>query len=261
MQTQCMLAHRLRDLGRYAEALPLLEEALKVFRETDTSGPTQAMAVHRLAQAFQQLGQPARAQALLSRDLDSLTPGPAVMQRVHRADLSRQLGNLDAARKQLREAFTLIGNPDDVYYRVATMFATAIVEPDEAESMATSLAAWASAHQRFGLALAGHVRAASAALAQQAVLRALPHVEAALRLAAEYQPDSFYLPEMWLVASRVFDAAGRHAEALRAAEEGTAWVRQVADRHVPPPFVDSFLNRNAVNRDLLQFGARLANRR
>jgi tetratricopeptide (TPR) repeat protein len=219
------------------------------------------MAVHRLAQAFQQLGQPARAQALLSNDLETLTPAQTVMQHVHRADLAQQLGNAKVAQQELRKALALIGNPDDVYYRVATMFGTAIVEPDEAESMATSLAAWASAHQRFGLALAGHVRAARAALAQQAILRALPHVEAALRLAADYQPDSFYLPELWLVAARVFDAAGRQDEARRAVEDGAAWVRQVANHHVPPFFVDSFLNRNAVNRDLLQFGARLANRR
>ena len=260
MQAQCTLAHRLRDLGRYAEAVRLLEEALAFFRDAKAPGPSMAMAVHRLAQAFQQLGQPARAQALLSRDLADLTPGLLMMHHVHRADLAQQLGNAVLAQREIRTALERISNPDDVYYRVGTMFAAGIVEPEEAESLATSLAAWASAHQRFGLALAGHVRAAGAALRQRAVLRALPHVEAALRLSAEYQPDSFYLPELWLVAGRVLMAADRTEEARHAVEEGCGWVRRVARSHLPEHFVDSFLNRNAVNRDLLQLGARLSNR-
>jgi DNA-binding SARP family transcriptional activator len=261
MQAQCTLAHRLRDLGRYREALALLEEALSFFRQGQVRSPSVAMAVHRLAQTFQQLGQPARAQALLAPEPGTLSPALAMMRHVHRADLAQQLGSSKLALQEIRTALAQISDPEDVYYRVGTLFATGIVAPDEAESLATSLAAWASAHQRFGLALAGHARAARAALAQHAVLRALPHVEAALRLGAEYQPDSFYLPEMWLVAGRVYAAAGHTSEAVRAVDEGATWVRRVAQNDVPEHFVDSFLNRNAVNLELLQLSARQAGRR
>lgn len=251
------LAHHLRDLGRYAEALTLLEDCLAGMREGG-SAADKAGVEHRLVLLFQQLGQPGRAQALLTHEHAGLPPGPAMMQLVHRADLAHQLGGDGLAL--MREALAMIPDPGDIYHRIGSLFATRIVEPDEGEAMATSLAAWASARERFGVALAGHVRAAACALAQGAAARALPQVEAALDLAREHQPDSFYLPETWLVAARVFNALGRPAEAARMARTGREWVMAVHDMHVPVAFRASFLHRNAVNRDLLELASRrLAN--
>jgi tetratricopeptide (TPR) repeat protein len=254
MQGQMTLAHRLRDLGRYAEAVPLLEEALALFRRNGGSRSDAAAIEHRLAQAFQQLGQPARSQQLLQIDHVQLPLGLAVMRQVHRADLAHQLGG--DALTPMRAALALQPDPNDIYHRIATLFASAIVPADEGEALATGLAAWASAHQRQGLALAGHIRAARCALAQDAARRALPHVEAALRLAQDHQPESFYLPELWLVAARVLHALGRAADAEVALRDGLAWVQRVSEQHVPAPFRDSFRQRNPVNRELFALAAR-----
>ena len=156
----------------------------------------------------------------------------------------------------MRAALALQPDPNDIYHRIATLFASAIVPADEGEALATGLAAWASAHQRQGLALAGHIRAARCALAQDAARRALPQVEAALRLAQDHQPESFYLPELWLVAARVLHALGRAAEAEAALRDGLAWVQRVGDQHVPALFRDSFRQRNPVNRELFALAAR-----
>ena len=176
-----------------------------------------------------------------------------MMRLVHRADLAHQLGQ--DGLPLMRRALAVIDRPDDVYHRVASLFATRLVPADEGEALATSLAAWASVRERLGMALAGHVRAAACALALGAPQRARPHAEAALHLAAERRPDSFYLPELWLVAGQVEAALG-HADAASAHwQAGAAWVQHAAGG-LPPAFCDSFLQRNAVNAALLAAAAR-----
>ena len=69
-------------------------------------------------------------------------------------------------------------------------------------------------------------------------------------------PDTYYLPELWLVAAQVFEALARHDDARRAARDGHAWVMAVHDAHVAPEFRESFLHRNPVNRELLGLAAR-----
>ncbi len=148
--------------------------ALARFERTASTADA-AGAEHRLAQLFQQLGQPARAKLLLEPERSGLPPGLAMMRLVHRADLAHQLGR--DGLPQLRQALTVIDRPDDVYHRMASLFATRLLPPDEGEAVATSLAAWASARERLGMALAGHVRAAACALAPGAPRRARPHIE------------------------------------------------------------------------------------
>ena len=253
-QMRCGFAHRLRDVGRYAEALALLSAALESFRASASAADNIASTEHRLAVLFQQLGQPARGQALLAAEHAALPIGLAVMRRVHRADLARQLGG--DALGNIRAALEMVPDPQDIYHRMASLFATTIVDPEEGEALAAGVAAWATRRERLGLALAGHTRAAACALALGRAARALPHVETALHLAAEYQPDTYYLPELWLVAAQVFEALARHDDARRAARDGHAWVMAVHDAHVAPEFRESFLHRNPVNRELLGLAAR-----
>ena len=255
VQARVVWAHRLRDTGRYAQAMALLQEALEGYRE-GASDPDIASAEHRLAQLYQQLGQPARAAQLLERERTGLAPGLAMMRLVHRADAAHALGR--KGLPQLRRALTIIDNPDDVYHRLAGLFATRLVPAAEGEALATSLAAWASIRERHGVALAGHVRAAACALALGAPQRAHPHVEAALHLSAERRPDSFYWPEMWLVAGQVEAALERPAAATRHWQAGAAWVQRTALTEVPPEYRDSFLHRNPVNAGLLESAARSA---
>ena len=259
LQSQSLLAHRLRDLGRYAEALPVFEEALAHFRAAGSRRWVSATA-HRLALTWVQLGQFARAKRILADDPHDPAPLSQAMWEASRAELARLTTPPRPADAQahVRTAMRILGAwPEDGAYRIVTLFATAIVAAEEGEPLATELAAWASARERFGLALGAHVRAAACALAQGAPRRALSHVEAALRLAPEYETDSMYRGELWLVAARVYEAAGEQALAVRMVTQGGAWVQETAERHVPREFRDSFMHRNAVNRELFELARRL----
>jgi DNA-binding SARP family transcriptional activator len=249
LQMQVTLAHRLRDVGRYGRALTLLDEALAGYAAHGASHSDFALAEQRLVVLHQQLGQPARALHLLAAERPGVPPGVAMIRLAHRAELEAQRGR--DGLTLMREALQIIPNADDIFHRIATLFATRLVPADEGEAMAANLALWATTRERHGVALAGHVRAAACALALGAPARALPHVEAARRLATRYLPDSFYLPELWLVSAQTFATLGREPAARRAAAEGQAWVREVHDAHVPAEFRDSFLHRNAVNRELM----------
>ncbi len=252
MQMQTPHAHRLRDVGRYAEALPLLEEALEAFR-TQGSATDRAMTAQRLALLYLFLGQPARAQQALALFKPGVPPGITMFQRVLQAELAFATGA--DALTPTREALAMMGNEDDVFHRIATLFASRIVPPDEGEALAAGLAVWAGVRGRQGLAMSAHVRAAACAAAQGEHRRALPHVQAALALVVEHQPESFYLAELWWVAGRVLLALGRSGEAQQALRAGRDWVMRVHDEQVPPLYRESFLHRNGVNRELLALAA------
>ena len=256
LQMQVTLAHRLRDLGQFGEALELLETALAGYEAGGGSHSDKALTEQRLVVLFQQLGQAWRARSLLAHERPGVPRGVAMIRLAHRAELQHMTDG--DGLPLMREALRIVPNSDDIYHRITTLFATRLVPPDEGEALAAGLAAWATNRERHGVALAGHVRAAACALALAAPNRAWPHVEAARHLAKTYLPDSFYLPEVWLVAGQVLDALGRAAEARRAVADGLAWVTRVHDSHVPAAFRDSFLQRNPVNRELQALAARWA---
>lgn len=256
LQMQVTVAHRLRDAGRYDEALPMLEEALAGYETLGGSHSDKALVEQRLVVLYQQLGQPARAAPLLATPRTGVPKGVAMIRLAHCAELEQQMGRDGLAL--MRQALQIIPNPDDIYYRITSLFATRLVPAEEGEAMAESLAQWARTRERYGVALAGHVRAGACALRLGAPERALPHALAALELARSYLPDSFYLAEAWLVAAQAMAALGQNADAHRTAHDGLAWVTAVHAAHVPVEFRDSFLHRNPVNRDLLALAAHAA---
>lgn len=255
LQMQVTSAHRLRDVARYGDALGLLEEALAGLASGAGSQADLARTEHCLVVLYQHLGQPARAVPLLAVERAGMPRGLAMIRLAHRAELETRMGR--DGLPMMREALQIIPNADDVYHRITCLFATRLVEADEGETLAAGLALWATTRERYGVALAGHVRAAACALAQGAPARAFPHVDAALHLARHYLPDSFYLAELWLVAAQALEALGRDGDARRTAAEGLDWMTRVHDAQVPAQFRASFLERNPVNRELLALNARL----
>jgi hypothetical protein len=254
MHSQVMLAHRLRDRGQYREAVLLLEEAVDVFRKSDQPYWLTA-ATHRLALAYAQLGQHARAQQLLRDDPAGAPLLHRAMWIAHRAEVLRLSGA--PAAGVIREALMLLGEDQaDGAYWIATLFASGMTSADEGEALATRVLAWAVTQQRLGMVLAAHTRIARCALAQDATARALQHIEAAQRLSNEYDPDCFYRAEIWWVAAQTLRAAGRDADADRAIADGVAWINDIATSHVPDCYRDSFLNRNTVNRAMLAAASR-----
>jgi DNA-binding SARP family transcriptional activator/tetratricopeptide (TPR) repeat protein len=246
------LGHHLRNLGRYREAIELMDDATQGF-VAGRSPMLLASVNHQMALLWVQLGQAARAQPLVAADVPEQTAVQQAQRLAFRAMVWEAQGR--PAVDEIRRALALVPNPDSLAHRMWTLAATTLVEPQEGESLACGLAVWAAARERLGLALAAHGRAARCAWAQESWARAVPHVDEALRLSRDVQPDLYYLPELWLVAAQVYGAAGREEDRLIALRTGCEWVLRVAREHVPDAFRQSFLHRNPVNSQLLQWAA------
>lgn len=254
VQEEIGLATRLRDLGHYARALPMLEEGLAVFESAQMVNDL-ALAQFRLGLLHVFLGQPARAHLLLSARPPDLLPGIALVRDVLRARLATDsAGEAVAAIRQALEAH---GSPGDAFHLIATLLAAQSVAADEGEAWASAIASRATREGRMGVAMSAHVRAASRAADQAAWLRASVHAEAALALSADYGPDNFYLPEMWCVAARVALGSGREEAAREHVAVAQRWVRARLEHDVPPACHESFLRRNPVNAELATLAARL----
>jgi DNA-binding SARP family transcriptional activator len=248
VQEQTALAARLRDLGHYARALPVLETGLELFESAQMVNDV-ALAQLRLGLLYVFLGQPARARPLLADQAPSLLPGVALVREVLRVQLdARPAGEAVAA---MRTAVARYGNPTDAFHMLASLWAAQSVADDEGEAMAAAIANRAMREGRIGLAMGAHVRAAARAADQAAWRRAAVHVEFALTLSVDHGPDNFYLPELWCTAARVAQGSGQVDAARRHVETALCWVRKRLENDVPPTFRDSFLHRNRINAELI----------
>jgi tetratricopeptide (TPR) repeat protein len=254
VQEQVGLATRLRDLGRYARALPMLEEGLAAYESAQMVNDL-ALAQFRLGLLHVFLGQPARAHLLLSARPPDLLPGISLVRDVLRAQLAA--GSAREAVAAIRHALEAHGNPGDAFHFIATLLAAQSVAADEGEAWASAIASRATREGRMGVAMSAHVRAASRAADQAAWLRASVHAEAALALSADYGPDNFYQPELWCVAARVALGSGREEAAREHVAVAQRWVRARLEHDVPPAFSESFLRRNRVNAELATLAFRL----
>jgi hypothetical protein len=81
---------------------------------------------------------------------------------------------------------------------------------------------------------------------------ALEAAQRALELAASFDSRDLYRPELYLNAAHAMRAAGLEDEARQQLALARAWIMNcVTSGQVPEPFVDSFLHRNPINRDIL----------
>jgi DNA-binding SARP family transcriptional activator len=244
------LGHHLRNLGCYREALDLMQEAAQGF-EAGGAGMVLASVQNQLALCWVQLGQPGRAQPLVAGDLPEQTAVQRAQRLAFRATVLAAQGR--PAVDEIRRALALAPLPDSLPHRMWSLVATALVDPQEGEALAVAVADWSRARERLGMTLASHGRAARCAWQQGGWQRALPHVEEALRLTQDVQPDLYYLPELWWTAAQVYAAAGQRADRRAVVRVGAHWVQRVARDHVPELFRDSFLRGNPFNADLLRW--------
>ncbi|MBB4844536.1 DNA-binding SARP family transcriptional activator [Paucibacter oligotrophus] len=253
LHRQATLGWRRRDLGEYRAALALMEDALAGMADVGPDAAAAFSVSHRLALAYAQLGQHGRARQLLQRHEPPPVGLPARrgLWLSHSAELARLAGELALARRQADEALALLApQREDIPYRVVCLQACPLLPAEAGEAMASGLAAWAAAHERFGLALAAHVRGADCAVRAGQPARALGHVEAARSLAQQFDTEIIYKGEYWLACAQALALSGQ-AEAARALHnDGRAWLAHCAAEQVPEAFLDSFVQRNPVNRAL-----------
>jgi DNA-binding SARP family transcriptional activator len=250
-----VLARDESEAGLYSSALPALESVVTEFERRQARFWHQAgrMVLVRL---WLDLGQYARAVPLLRDEPDELPVWLRADRRLLQLELARALGQ-SAPAGVLDEALALAATDPQrgPGLQVRTLRS---LPPADVLAQAPALIKTLSARERFGAVLSLHVHVAHAALGAGRTEVATSSARAALALVAEgYAPESMYRPEANLVAGRALAQAGAHAEAAAAFKAGSDWVRSHALPHVPVPFLDSFLHRNPVNRELLAAAARL----
>ena len=251
-----VLARDESETGFYNSALPALESVVTEFGRRGAGFWLQASRMV-LVRLWLDLGQYARAVPLLRDEPDDLPAWLRADRRLLQLELASALDQA-APAAVLDEALALA--PVDPQ-RGPGMQVRALraLPPAQVLAQAPDLARTLAARERFGGLLALHVQVARAALDKGQTDLAASSARAALALFEEgYAPESMYRPEANLVAWRALAQAGAHAEAAAALDAGIEWIRSHALPHVPVTFIDSFLHRNPVNRELLAAAKRAA---
>ena len=97
-------------------------------------------------------------------------------------------------------------------------------------------------------------------IAQQtpAIAQAAAAAERALELAAHTDSYGVYKPELWWHAALALQAVGKEERAATCVHQAATWIHaRVHQGDVPPEFIDSFMHRNPINRELLAWAGRL----
>jgi DNA-binding SARP family transcriptional activator len=239
----------LRDLARYTQALEAGDVALASMHQN----PSRAAVVHgHMAWLWMQLGQHTRAWQAMEAARAAPVPAPlqARVSQLHgRLLLALQQPGAWAAFEQAQAEAPLTGRT--LMKALVALDHARTLPPAEALARCEQIAQQCSALRFVGVALSAHARAAAFALEAGEPDRAVAHARRVLSGPADITADDLYPAERWLVAARACAAAGLHAEAREALDAGRAWVLQTSQEQVPPPYRDSFLQHNAVNRELL----------
>jgi len=242
------------EVGCYAPALAALEEIVPQFESAGLAFWAQAARMV-LAALWLRLGQPAQAVPLLERAGADAPPWLEADRLLLRLDLAQQLRQR-APAGALAAALALAARDPQ---RQAWLRVRSLRHLGAAEALreGAELERELAASERMGVRMALDVHLARAALAARRTDRAERAADALLRWFDEgHAPDAVYRAEAWWIAAQVFAAVGRAADAASALERGSQWVTQQALPQVPPPFIDSFLHRNPVNRELLAAASR-----
>jgi tetratricopeptide (TPR) repeat protein len=253
--SRSIFARRYKELGRFAQALTLLEE---VCDEQRSSQGVAVLAVTEadLAGLYLWLGQPARAMSVLRAPLGD---APPFMHRTYHfaaAQIETWQGRRPVA--QLQEALNWAARESGPLYQCMIECEMARILP-AAEGAELALQSMARS-QAIGLELSTWPLKAVASDALRRARRLDDALELAHQCVAHFEtrpPFMLYPPEYWWIAHQIFAAASDGPAADRALGKGVNWIRQIALPQVPAPFLDSFLQRNPVNRALLTTAGRL----
>ncbi|MBX3622622.1 MAG: AAA family ATPase [Rhizobacter sp.] len=241
-------------LGAYGEALSWCERAEAAYRAQQ---PAYLPAVwSHEAMCWHQLGQVARCtQRLAGIALDDT--GVILSARVRRWLLESRLAR-DAGRDAaapLHEALAHLPAGDRPDMRLPVLVEQALDLPlDDALRQLAEVREHAQRVGYGGILMGAHLMAARLATPHDSALAA-HHVREALALAERHAFSLAYRAGLWLHGARALQADAPD-EAARVLREGVQWVQRCAAEQVPEAFRDSFLHRNADNRELLALWAR-----
>jgi hypothetical protein len=243
------LAGYLREAGRFAEALALIQPALEWFSANRNVWWIQSCQFE-LARLYVALGQPGRAQQILA----GIEPASASMRLsllMYRARIARAMGQ--PARALAEEAAALAPQTErPVVLACAVMIELAPeLEPQAAAERIEQALAEARRHGLRGFARALRLRRIESLVRARRAAEAAPDAAALLDELRKQGAYWIYAPEYWWALHRAFAAAGDAPAAREALASGRRWILETALPHVPAEFRDSFLHRNLINRELL----------
>lgn len=237
------------ETGCYGTALATLEKVLPVFEHRGTAFWVQACRMV-LVRLWLDLGQYARAMPLLQGEAADLPAWLRADRRLLQLELARALDQPEPAGALQTALELAVTDPQrGLALRVRALRSqpckqVALLAPELVKALAGT--------ERRGVALALNVHLARAAMHAGHPQEAAAAARAAAALfEAGCAPDSMYLPEAHLVLWHALSAVGAHAEAAVVQRAATDWICGRALPQVPAPFIDSFLHRNPVNRELL----------
>jgi hypothetical protein len=198
------------------------------------------------------LGQHARAKKRLDdiSEIPDLSFGPQVTSLCVRAQVQRMQGQAFSA--SLDQALALLpdGNRPDLRHRILLM--RALLEPPlQALALTERVIEEARSIGHQGTVMAAWARRAGC-LWQHDPALALEAAQQALGMAQTLDSLNLYRPELWLNAALAMRASGLEDQTRQQLAKARDWIMNcVSSGMVPEPFVESFLHRNLVNRDVL----------
>jgi DNA-binding SARP family transcriptional activator len=245
--------------GRYRQALRAINDSL-VRLDEFAPGFRIPVLMHRCV-CWAQLGQWAR----LHQELEAVGDGPELRRitRLRKLTLRYAMELAQGRRNvQLLEAaleFALEGELHDHRHAVLLELAMARA-PDAGLRLLDEVGATAAELGHAGTVIAAQCRSARLAAVLGEHDLAGQQARAALAGAAHADLVHQYRAELWLHCGAALDAVGDHDQARKVLETGREWIEATAAEHVPVEFRDSFLQRNPVNRRLLELAGRLSGR-
>ena len=250
-----------RTLGRWREALAHLEAAETLMRDSP-SKREEELHLQR-AVTWLDLGRPALAQEALERAaaLCATLPVAAAEVATVRARLLLVLGQDATAGLQAAQATLQAAGQRRALRRLHLVQALALLHahrPAEALALMQTVADEPTVRGNACAALPVQVRLAQALLALQRPAEALRHAQRAADWLQVLHPLELTPAEVWLTLARCAEAAHDPGQAASAAVQGAALVQQQAAEHLDAHYVESFLQRNPVHRDLMLRAGRTA---
>lgn len=239
-----------RLLARYSESFTQLDAAARL--DADFQHWRKGDLYRALAANYVELGAFERAELEIERAIHEsrLPPGPLGMAWLLEARILHRLNApFDGV---LRRAEDLIRSANSQQQLAHLHFAQVeLLEPAEGLLIVQNELERLAENQANGVHIAAHTRAAQALLGLKRPREAHRHSAEAVLLLERF--DSAHLPrtEVLLTHYRALEAIG-DANARMQLETTLAWVLEIADRHVPSEHRASFLERNPINRAILE---------
>lgn len=240
-------------LGRYSRALVAFEAGLAGLRAAGAAMGIIA-AEGLLANLYLTLGQRARARQALGAVPAGMRAAQVARRLVIEARIERAAGS--SGLDKLHQAVALFDGGGLAPERLAAQLSlAAALEPGDALPLCRDIAQQAQDKELAAIGLTALVREAEMLTRLGRGTEAAAVARVLIGRIDACVPHDLYRGEFWWLVFKAFDAAGQTSAADAALRRGAGWVNEALP-NVPEPFRDSFLQRNAVNRQLLAMAGR-----